>query len=430
MQDLEWARPAGTWALLAPLVLLLFLRLRNRPPERVTGTLALWRQVTEGVPRTARLARHAIPPWGWVCVLALLAGALALAGPRPAPVTVARAWRVVVDPTPSLGLAWRAAPGPDVPESETRLDRALAAARAWLAAHAASTDRVRWSRPGEDDLELAPDEAPPPAWLAPRPFASAPDPRLHDEPGTLWITDRAPDLELENLGVFASGGAAVHGPVAVDGRDRIDWDGERLVTLASVLPPGRLVRESPREGAWPGVLRRLLDVWADVRGFEVVDDAGTRATDRQRLTVRLEAGAGEERTATLGRDGWHAPGTWRAPLAGGAATSDVWLAGPADGALVRGEPGVVRVALVELGEPDGDPAAFAVSWGRLLDRWTLPPDAVVALSERADAGEPLTRAPAFPGGADAEAEGSAHELDAWLAALAAVLGGVGLSMRR
>jgi hypothetical protein len=71
-----------------------------------------------------------------------------------------------------------------------------------------------------------------------------------------------------------------------------------------------------------------------------------------------------------------------------------------------------------LDEIRGDPAAFAVSWAELFDSAVAPQRGVVALEERALAGEPVSIAPALP------ERGGAHRgawIDAALAFAAAAL---------
>jgi len=425
MSGFEWARPTGVWALLAPLVLLVLLRLFNRPPERVTGTLALWREVTEGVPRSARSVRRSIPLWGWLCALALFFGGLALAGPRRDGAVPPVRWRVVIDPSPSMGLPWKDAAEPAA-DGRTRGEVALARAVSWLRSNVQEQDRVHWVSPGREPRNAGTDE-PPAGWLAPRPFAGAPDWELFDEPGTLFVTDRAPTSD--HAGVFASGGAAVPGAVGVAGMALVEWDGAVLRTAAGVLQPGEVELVEPPGTSLPVVLRRLVEVWAEVRGFRLVAELGDGA-DRERLQIELVAGVGPVASTRVERDGWSSVAGFRTGLgAGPAQPSDTWLTTPAGEALVRASPGTVRLALIELAEPEGDPAAFALSWGRLFDRWRLPPTNVVPLEERADAGPAVTRPPGFQPSEEGAAA-AADEVDAWLAALAGVLALAGLSLRR
>src|SRR5207247_10880202 len=69
--------------------------------------------------------------------------------------------------------------------------------------------------------------------------------------------------------------------------------------------------------------------------------------------------------------------------------------------VVRVARGRIQVALRELSEPSGDPALFALSWARMLDRTARHPAGVVALAERQAAGEPRSAPGEFPASAGA-----------------------------
>jgi hypothetical protein len=193
------AAAGGLAFLLAPLFCLL-VRAALRPPEVVIGTLSLWLRGPAPAASAAR-ARGALPPWAWCCAGGLVLGALAWAGPRrSAPVAPGR-WTCVVDRSPSMALP--------LADGRSRLEAALAAAEGWLAAHAARADRVSWTATARARLELARDERPPPEWLAPaREVQREPEWSGFDQPGTLWLTDRAPEVAREHAGLFASGGPA------------------------------------------------------------------------------------------------------------------------------------------------------------------------------------------------------------------------------
>ena len=104
------------------------------------------------------------------------------------------------------------------------------------------------------------------------------------------------------------------------------------------------------------------------------------------------------------RDGWSAA----IEIAGAAPDSDAdgeleaWLAESSGRRLLSSGPGRVHCPWVSMQDPTGDPAAFAVSWASLFDRASLPPAGVVALAERASAGEEASRPPRR----DAETPGS------------------------
>jgi hypothetical protein len=390
--SLDCARPGALWALLLPFVFLALVRLVARPPERATGTLELWQELAPERPSGAR-ARGRFPPWALLTALALLCAALAWLGPRGARAAAPRAWTCVVDRSPSMGLPL--APG----AGTTRLAAALASAEAWLAENAASDERVRWLAPERAPLELARGTRPPGDWLEPETDGAEPERgepvwERHDRPGTLWLTDRAPRAERMHAGLFASGGAAVPGPIAADARETVVWEDGALRTEARPRSFAVLVREAA-PGRLPPVLERMLTAWCAARGFELV--RSPRADVR--LVIEVPALAGSAGELALARDGWQATGTVarRAaapdPAEAALRPHEDWLVGRAPGgsehAAVRARRGHVEVLLGALSEPAGDPALFALSWARLLERSLLCAPGVLALEERLAAGEAL-----------------------------------------
>lgn len=415
---LDLARPLGAWAFLLPPLLLVLARLLERPPGRVVGTLRIWKEVAAASPRSGAGRRARVPPWAWWLAAALACGALALAGPRGPGAPRGRTWTLVLDASPSMRLPVR-------PGGPTRLEAALGAALGWLSGESRARDRVRWLAPGREPLELARGERPPPAWMqAEAGLADEPDWALFDRPGALWVTDREPALAREHAGSFASGGAAVPGPIAADGRETVVWDGERLVSAPA--EPRAVFVEG---GELAPVILRVLRAWCEARGFLL---RAARGTDRV-LTLEAPRGSAEAVLAVrCGRDGWQADGVASGEGAGPpAGASTLWLEGRDDlgesVALVRASRGRIRIALRELSEPRGDPAAFALSWGRLLDRCALPALGVAPLVERLEAGPAVNE----PGSAPADAPASGRErgplLDAALAFVSALLGFAGLA---
>jgi hypothetical protein len=380
---LHCARPGAAWALLLPVAFLLALRAFARPPEVVVGTLELWQGVASPSPSGRAAVR--IPPWALLVVLALSLGALAWMGPRGPRAGTVRTWTCVVDRSPSMGLADGA--------ERTRLDAALASAEGWLARECGPGDRVRWLAAGRAPRELPCGERPEPAWLAPeRGQGGEPEWGLHDRPGALWITDREPAVPRAHAGLFASGGAAVAGPVAADGRTTWTWDGEALSARASPRPLAVRVSE-PAGLALPAVLERMLVAWCEARGLELA-----RQTEHETLLlVELGGGDGGGEDLVLERDGWRASGRGALPELDpgpeGGTEGEAWLAA-LDSAgstlpLVRWSPGRIDVGLRALAEPAGDPALFALSWAQLFERAALRPAGVVPLAERRAAGAPL-----------------------------------------
>jgi hypothetical protein len=412
---LELARPGAAWALLLAPAFLVLVRLAARPPEVVIGTLELWEELPRATRGTRTLRR--LPAWTFVVALALLFGALAWSGPRVVRGAEPRTWTCVVDTSPSMHLPLG---------DGTRLDAALARAGAWLARELRRGERVRWLASERPGLELRRDELPPPAWRTSRAGDERePEWERFDRAGVLWITDRAPSAARERAGLFASGGEAVPGWVAADGRERVRWDGRALVREPGGVAPLLVLRE-PAGRALPPVLARVLTAWSEARGWTLARQGSGAGLE---LELAAEVGAHE---LELGRDGWSALG--RGGLRARArAEGEDWLLGRdragALHALVRARPGHVLVGLAELGEPRGDPAAFALSFGRLLDRYALAPEGVVSLAERVAAGVGQS-APGLAPTPEAAGDGDrVQALEAGLALAAAVAAGVALVLR-
>jgi hypothetical protein len=343
---LELARPAALLALLLPVALLLGSRALARPERVATGTLAIWRRVLASPVESAPLRRRRIPPAVLLLALALVLGALALAGPRAGLPDTRRTWRFLVDGNASMDLPFR--PG----GKATRRDRAFEKARDWLSRDGSSADLVRVDRPGrlgsEDDLDDA-----------------------------IWITDRAPSPPPVRAAWFASGGAAVPGPVAVEGAARFDWDGKVLVEVPGAAP----ARSVEVRGKLPPAIAGVLDAWAAAR------NATVRGSEPPALVV-LGAGSGAPVRTEAARDGWSASIELGSAAAANEETPlETWLADREGRRLVAVETGRVVCPWVSMEDPRGDPAAFAVSWARLFDRAVLPPPGVVALADRAAADE-------------------------------------------
>lgn len=413
---LDLARPAAAWALLLGPLLLLFVRVLARPPQAVTGTLALWRALPEA--RAGRVGRARFPAWALLAALALTLGALAWLGPRPRGLRAPRAWTAVVDRSPSMGLALA---------DGTRLAHALAAAEAWLAEALEPGETVRWISPGRAPLVLALGLRPPAEWLA----GDGPEPdwAVFDAPGTLWITDREPPDPRRAAGLFASGGPAVPGPIALEGSASVWWEEGRLALRARAVAPAVRIVE-PAGTALPEVLEGVLRAWCEARGHALVR---APAPDTL-LEVALAPGPAAEELLRFGRDGWRATGRAAAlaPVPAGGEAEDWLEATAADGAprvLVRARPGRLDVALHDFAPPEGDPAAFALSCARLFERSCRLPRDVVPLAERAEAGAALGVAPAAPDRAPDTLAALGPALDAGLA-LAAGLAAAAALLRR
>lgn len=405
------ARPFGLLALALPLALLLLARRARRPEGVATGTLALWREVAEDAPPRGGRSRPRISLGLALLVLALVLGALALAGPR-AGQRARPSWRIVLDRSPSMYLGGRLGVRRfGVRRFGVRQARALARASDWLGAAGGEREWAAWDGAA---LVLERGASPPEAWtVAPPVPHDAPPFESLDRAGTIWVTDVArPSLRA---GLFASGGELVPGPAAVGERALLVWNGETLVEQAAPLPRRTVVvdRDVPRE------IAELAQLWGGARGL--TSAAATDEGTVLHVSAAAAAGGGQgiRPLARAGRDGWTASGP-----AGAAALEDrphprprVWLEGER-GPLVSWRPGRVDVAWSRLDALEGEPAAFAVSWSRLFDAALAPPRGVVGVAERAAAGPSTERAPKAARTLPRSGEGA---LDAVLAALAAAL---------
>lgn len=367
---LEWTRPLGLLALALPIAVLLASRLLVHPVEIATGTLDLWKRVRAARPSASSRSRMRIPPAVWLLAAGLALGALALAGPRMRR-SASRELRVLVDRSPSMELPLGA---------RTRRERATEIARKWIDENLPAGSQV--------------------AWIDRRELFGLED----DRPDTLWVTDRAPEPLPDRAGFVASGGDAVPGPIAVDGSTRYDWDGERIVEVPSDAPKRRVVAN----GELPQPIADVWAAWAEARGAIVGAES-----DRDVSLVLRTIESGSRRELEVGRDGWSA----KAVAAGAPPALSTWLEDADHRALVSFAPGGIESAIVSMGEPEGDPAAFAVSWAKLFDDAVLAPPGVVELGERRAAGNEALRAPraAAGGGTDP----SSFSWEFWATAAAA-----------
>lgn len=385
--DLEWTRPAALVSLALPaLVVLLSLR-PERPTPLASGTFSLWRERTEAVRGGGR--RRRLPPERVLIVLALACAAVALAGPRRRAQEPPRTWQVIVDASPSMHLEHSG--------GRTRLEQARRTLEELAREEGVG---LRWTLDGEvlhEELDEGWRTAGPPRWAA------------FDVPGAVWLTDRVPEEPPRQAGLVASGGPAVPGPVGTVGTRWLDWTGASLVERDGA-PTRRVVVDD----SLPAPIRAVARAWAEERGL-------ASPTGEVALEVLRVEGPGTEVLA--GRDGWRASGRGCAAPAG-----TTWLAA-GERPLVTWRPGAVAVALQELSPPEGDPAAWAVSWSRLLDGALAPAFGVVPLDERGEAGEPVLRGP-HTGGGVAPPRPPRWPLVALLAALAAGLGFLALVLGR
>ena len=422
-RGLEWTRPLALIALALPIAVLVLARLVRRPAPIATGTVEVWSRIARSSVPPVRERRMRVPLAVWMLALALVFGALALAGPERARPTAERVWRIVVDRSPSMYLKNGAS---------LRVEQVLASARVWLASAARERDAFAWiTSDGARTFEVRASD-PPTEWLAPPPIdADEPEWSRFDAPGTLWITDRMPATPPHSAGVIASGGVAAPGPAAASGTTRWDWNGAELVE-AREPPPLRRVQI---DAALPSPLRRAVEAWALARGLALDAARGAELALAVR-TSPVEATEAPTEVAA-GRDGWSARGSIGRAAASRDASGDLetWLSSSAARApsaasvsaneselpLVTWGPGRIESAWLAMDEPRGDPSAFIVSWARLFDRAVQAPAGFVDVHERSAAGAASIQPPRSPPIAEDALRPQSSSIDAWLAVVACVL---------
>lgn len=392
---------APLWlALLALPLLVLWLGARGAAARALfTGTLSQWRALPRRDPRRERRRRR-LPIALVLLVLGLCAGVLALARPVEVEAAAPRRWTIVVDRSPGLFLS---------DSATTRLERALGPVREWIEREVRAEDTLEWLA---SDLAAPIESRRVPAELSAPPSwpQEAPDWARHDRAGALWVSTRF-ELPPRWAGFSASGGPAQPGPVARQGGARLDWDGTALVRVEDAYAAGQgAVAIDPE---LPAPLRELAGLWAAQHAL-AVHERGDGGECLALVRAAPPARTSDVRERELGRDGWSARATLGAALVSEPGERE-WLGADGPAVLVRG--GRVRTNLAALGEPGGDPAAFAVSWGALLDALRLEPPGCVPLAARVAQGEPGWRAPREPDGV----QRSQEQPLAWIAALAAAL---------
>ena len=416
----EWAHPTGLWALALPIVLALLSLRRGKPSSLHLGTLRLWRNLT-GESEGARVRRH-LPLARVLLIGALVAGGIALGGPRRKDPSFQTTWHVVLDTRPTMFLEHTTEEG--VPSGQgTRLVVGLSALEQLLQQQD-MRPALRWSRrvSGLTLLDRVASERVPAAFLVPGPSGHARSSwSALDEPHTLWVSDSMPPGSLPaHAGYVLSGGGAVPGPVASVG--------DRLLSIRGgewVEETGMPTRFVFLDKGLPTRLASFARVWAGERGFGISDSDPGDDTLALRL-VAARVGAGSLLVEQFGRDGWQAS----APLVDVGEESDSaprpkhWLSAKVLGEvwpLVSWRPGWVRVAF---GDPfedrSGDPGAFAVSWADLLDRALLSAPGVIPQGDRESAGPATTRVPRSRSSNPVAGPG-AWPLVRWLTAIAGVL---------
>lgn len=398
-----WTVPAALVALVLPLAVLLLSFMRRRPRPVALGTARFFQAGGEA---EASRRRWHLPGARFWAVVALLLGILASARPRPsAEEEAVYLLTVHVDRSPSMFLPM----DPDAPDGERRVDRALAATANWLETLDDGRRRavIRWRalEPGGLDVTLDSGQGVPAALYRPPSRAMAPPQwGRWAAPGAVFVTDSAElvgALEGSGVGLFASGGPMVPGPVSAGPGGLLLWDGTDgpLVPQDSAEPP---LRVHVGDGL-PESIGSLVRLWAEERGFP-----RTEAEEGAGLRVRgafegVGPGARSDGEIAAGRDGWSAALDGIAPLPLGAREGwRPWLVGGGGECLVRARPGEVEVGFAVVRPAPATMEAFAVSWARLLDEHLVPPAVVVSMGERGAAGASSSLEPALEGTLDPE----------------------------
>ncbi len=407
---IEWARPLGLVALLLPAIVLWLARARPLWPTVAIGTLALWEEVAPPISRSGARPRGPVDLALVLLAIALAFGAIALAGPRPAHAASALTWRIVVDRSPTM---YRANAAGELP-----IATAARAAERWLAENVSRADRVLWQAPGGSRDERSEGLSMPSDWLrAPHIPRSPPRFAEEDRAGTLWITRAPLAVSPRTAGVCAAAIQPSHGPIAVVGTTRFDWNGERILEIAGGARPARVIATSEL----PAPIDAFVATWAEARSLAY--ERGASSEDGALLTLR-RAPDGPERTIDTGRDGWRAQGVVR----GSARVSDddgdleTWL-DQGGVPIVTHAPGRIEIAWSDMQRPSGDPAAFAVSWAALLDSALLPHPAVVPPAERMARAAERFEPPRAPPDSEARtaAVDAGPKIAAWLSLAALAL---------
>lgn len=373
---LEFARPLALALLALPIALLLFARLVDRPPASFTGAFELWLAVASARPDDARARRKRIPPPLWIFALGLACAVLAAAGPRPR--EAAGVWRVLVDRSPSMYLPVSTEPG-----APTRLARAAELLRERL-----SGVELDWADVGADLPVVEHGGALPETWSAPPRFVRRElEWSAHDAAGTVWLTDASAGAAPARATLCTGGGDAVPGLVGRRGELGLVWDGVAIREEAVQSRRGYVLIESER--FYPqGPPLDALRAWTDARSLLM-----SFSSERQGLLFARAGGESVPRHEVhFGRDGWRAIGVVDqvAPREDADGPLSIWLAADDGTPVVTAGPGRVYFAAANRREfvlESGD-EAVAVSFARLFDECVQPAPGVVALAERAAAGEP------------------------------------------
>ena len=358
------------------LVALLWWRLRRVAPAPAewTGALAIWKRVplTEEQSGSRARERRAIPWSVRAALCALSLGCLALADPVKHTALLGRqTWTLVLDRSPSMFL-----PLDTSADSRTRIATAVEQASRLCERSGVPAQAREWAVYDQDGVRTSRSALPPQEWLSPDwgHAAATPWPSL-DAPGTLWISDCAPEVEPLFAGLLLTGAVPIPGPVADLGEDCWRFDGERLT---------RAAWESERAGVQlgaglPADIATLATLWARSRGLSIV--ASGRPASLKLTCVPV---AGPLLEGRLVRGTWAVRATASAPPQG----EDLrpWASFEASEGMrftgVSWRPGEVLLAVADFDGASADPATVALDWIELFEEACRPDASVVALALR------------------------------------------------
>jgi len=381
MASVQFGSPLGLLALAIPIVYLLFARHLVHIERRLVGSLVLWRRVAE-VESQARQGGRIT--WRTLLLfLALTAIALTAGGPELSLPREVRTWSLVLGRGPAGGLSNARAEG----GVHTRLEGAVAAGVAF-AKEQPRGDRFRWIGVSGQVFEAGRSAAPPPDFL--QAALRGPERKwgAWDRGDCLWLPVSGAGPAAQQAGVSRDRLAAAPGIVARTDAGTWAWAGDAEMGLQLAAVAARpVVWVSGAALAEGEPLRRFVEAWATARDADVVTSAAEAV-----LHVTSPARGEPVASVRVGRDGWLASAT-PASLADKRGlgltpflrTDGITYAGSA--------PGRIELGFVHLDEPEGDPAAFAVSWATLFEETVLAPPGVVAVALRR-AAEPQEKAPA------------------------------------
>lgn len=370
------------------------------PAGRLLGTLRFWPDQE----LSGDHLRRRIPPARWALAGAMVAAIAGLAGPVWNEAQQTAAWTVIVDRSPSMGLP--------LSEDKSRGQGAWDLARDHLP-RGANLIFVAGDAP-QDQQE---DKGPPSTWAV---TLASPEPDWvrFDSEGTIWLTDRKPQVVPRYASLVHSGGHPVPGVVARDSEQELVWDGQR-----EVLRP---TRAGPLHveivGLGDSHLAALARLWVENRGHRLSAESPALVIEFPR-----QASAPTEDVQSVAQAGWEWRGFLTEPPRG-----RPWIfAQPSGSPAVAWSPGRIEVAFFEQGDPGGDLQGLARSFAALCDRALVPGPGVVSALERRGAGEQGVMGPLAVGASQGGPAGSkSSQLQVLLASVAAVCGCLALVLSR